>query len=114
MAAMRSVRHVPLYAVVAAPVIASECASWWASWSQRSSPGSVARVFWDSDRKSAAPAAWVLVGCCPGALALWLALPQSRIADFPAAHFPVAAVSRNLGAPDGPARVLTSDQWPTT
>ena len=30
LAALRSARHVPLYAVVAAPVIASECACWWA------------------------------------------------------------------------------------
>jgi hypothetical protein len=111
MAAMRSVRHVPLYAVVAAPVIASECASWWASWSQRSSPGSVARVFWDSGQeigRSRRLGWWAAV---LGALALWLALPQSRIADFPAAHFPVAAVSRNLARLTAPARVLTSDQW---
>src|SRR5205823_10999675 len=48
------------------------------------------------------------------ALALWMALPQPGIADFPEPRFPVAAVSRNLGrlnAAGGMPRILTSDQW---
>jgi hypothetical protein len=44
LAALRSARNVPLYALVAAPVIASECASWWACWAQGSPPGAVPRV----------------------------------------------------------------------
>lgn len=111
LAAMRSARHVPLYAVVAAPVIASQCALWWASWAQGSLPGSVVRVLWDSGQEIGRFRRLGPWAAALGAMALWLALPQPRIADFPASHFPAAAVSGNLARLATPARVLTSDQW---
>jgi len=111
LAALRSARHVPLYAVVAAPVIASECASWWASRAQGSPPGGVARVLWDSGQEIGRSRRFGLWGVALGGLALWLVMPQPHIADFPASRFPAAAVSRNLARLTTPARVLTSDQW---
>jgi hypothetical protein len=108
---MRSARHVPLYAVVAAPVIASECAWWWQSWARRSPCNGVVRVLWECGQEIGCSRRLGLWGAALGAVALWLVLPPSRISDFPASHFPAAAVARNLERLTTPARVLTSDQW---
>lgn len=111
LAALRSARHIPFYVVVAAPVIASECASWWASWARGSPHGGVVRVLWGSGQeigRSRRLGPWAAV---LGAVALWLVLPQPRIVDFPASRFPAAALSGNLARLTVPARVLTSDQW---
>lgn len=110
-AALRSARHVPLYAVVAAPVVASQCASCWESWARRSRPGSAARVFWDLGQEIGRSRRFGWKAAALGATALWIALPQSRIGDFPSSRFPVAAVAGNLSSVTAPARVLTSDQW---
>lgn len=111
LAALRSARHIPLFAIVAAPVIAAECAAWWSARAARSAPASAARVFWESGQglaRSRRFSAWA-----PGlaALALWVTLGQTAIADFPDRRFPVAAVSRHLDCLASGARVLTSDQW---
>jgi len=112
-AALRSARHIPLFAVVAAPVIASECASWWAQHAESARPHSAVRILWLSSlelgsRRRVTP--WIAV---LGAVALLVALPQAGLADFPGSFFPAAAVARNLDRLAGPAapRILTSDQW---
>lgn len=113
LAALRSVRHIPLYAIVAAPVVATECARCWRDWAARSRPRSAARVFWDLGQevgRSWRPSLWAPV---LGGLALWALVP-ARLADFPETKFPVAAVARNadrlVSRPALP-RILTSDQW---
>jgi hypothetical protein len=113
-AALRSARHIPLYAVVAAPVIASELSSWWREVAARSSPGAIARILWDVGEElgsSRRLGVWSLVLV---AMVVWLIAPPARIADFPEASFPVDAVARNwnrLAPSDRMPRVLTSDQW---
>jgi len=111
LAALRSARHVPLYVVVAAPVIASECAAWWASRFHHAPRGSVVRVFWNSGQEMGRSWRVSWWSAALGGLALWLALPQAHVRDFPASRFPVAAVSANSKGLSTPARVLTSDQW---
>lgn len=111
LAALRSVRHVPLFAVVAAPVIASECAFWWAAWAKGLPPGAVVRALWDSGQEIGRTRRLGFWAVALGALALWLVLPVTPIGDFPASRFPAAAVSSNLARLTSPARVLTSDQW---
>jgi hypothetical protein len=103
LAALRSARHIPLFAVAAAPVIAGECARWWQA---------RADVVWDLGRDLGRwrPSVWLpaLAG-----LALTIA-PHLASAGFPPARFPVAAVERHASvlAPDGRMpRILTSDQW---
>jgi hypothetical protein len=107
-AALVSVRHVPVFALVAAPAIASQASLWWRGWAEtrpaRSLAGIAGRLA--SEHSSAArslslwPAAVVL------ALVL-LPLPWPR--DFPAAKFPTAIVDRHPELAG--ARVFTSDQW---
>ncbi|HMC62740.1 MAG TPA: hypothetical protein VKJ01_26335 [Candidatus Solibacter sp.] len=117
-AAMRSARHVPLFVVIAAPVIASECAFWWAAKSRAARPRAAARVLWELSQdfgRSRRITLWAPMFC---GLAIWMTLAPARLPDFPAERFPVAAVTRNLdrllgdGAmPGGIPRILTSDQW---
>jgi len=113
--ALASARHVPLYAIVAAPICASEASRLWSAWSAGFSRRSVGGTLRDCLRDfSAAPArstVWV-----PVILVLLLAgLHGDWPQDFPANKFPVDAINRNAGliAPRGRAapRILTSDQW---
>jgi len=110
LAALRSARHVPLFAVAAAPVIAGQGAAWLAARSARSGAGSVARVFWESGADLGRSRGFSLWAPVFGALALWLTLGRTPLSDFPAQRFPVAAVARHADCLAG-ARVLTSDQW---
>jgi len=114
LAALRSVRHVPLYAVAAAPVVASELSAWWGSIAARSGPRSLVRVFWGSGQELGRSRRLGLWAPALAALAVWLAAPAARISDFPEASFPVAAVAHTmdlLAPPGARPRILTSDQW---
>jgi hypothetical protein len=113
LAALRSARHIPLYAAVAAPVIATElsaCCRWFVSNSDR---GRWMGVLWDAGQELGRSRRLGLWALTMGVLALWLSVPSSRIGDFPSTSFPVAAVSKNSDrlAPAGQMpRILTSDQ----
>jgi hypothetical protein len=110
-AAMRSARHIPIYGVAAAPLIASECALWWSQAAGRMSVRSAIRIFWDLSLdlgKSCRVSLWTPA---LGVVAVMLSLPQAQLADFPAATFPVAGVTANLARLGAMPRVLTSDQW---
>ncbi|HJT87005.1 MAG TPA: hypothetical protein VJ732_04090 [Bryobacteraceae bacterium] len=114
LAALRSARHVPLYMIAAAPVIASEAALWWAARSARQHAGSPVRVFWDIGQEWGRARRPGICGVVLGCAALWIGPGRARIADFPASRFPVAAITQNLArlAPSSASsRVLTSDQW---
>jgi hypothetical protein len=110
-AALRSARHIPFFAIAAAPAVACECALWWRGIAEGAPLRSARRVFWDLGRElGQAPraSAWL-------AFSAALALATAGMAgDFPEVRFPVLAVDRNQGllAPPGPEpRILTSDQW---
>ncbi|HLK47860.1 MAG TPA: hypothetical protein VKT49_06980 [Bryobacteraceae bacterium] len=108
MAALRSARHIPLFAAAAAPVIADECAAWWAAWSARATPRSAARIFWELGQDLGRSRAFTWWAPVLGGAALFANL--GPIADFPPQRFPVSLVSRQLERLAA-ARVLTSDQW---
>jgi hypothetical protein len=113
-ASLRSARHIPLYGIAAAPLIASECALWWSRLASRQPVRSVIRVFWDLSHDLGRSRHLSLWTPALGALALWIVLPQAPLADFPASSFPVAAVNANLdrlGASGAAPHILTSDQW---
>jgi hypothetical protein len=111
-AALRSARHIPLYALSAAPVIASACQEFWRNAALRARAGSAQRVFWELGRDlgaSARPTFWTAVFCFAA-----LACVSRDGTGFSKRVFPVEAVERNqallaprLAAP----RILTSDQW---
>lgn len=112
--ALLSVRHVPLYAIVAAPMCAVEASRLWAASSERFSRHSVGGTLRDCLRDFSVvrqhTSVWVVITVLllGGFRCDW---PQ----DFPSINFPVAAFNRNAGvlagSPDSPARILTSDQW---
>jgi len=108
--ALRSARHVPFFAISAAPVLASGAAAYWARLASRASPRAPLRIFWELAQE---------YGRRPRA-SLWLPLSAAVVmlavpgAGFPDTVFPVRAVERNLEQLTPPAampRILTSDQW---
>lgn len=113
LAALRSARHIPLFALAAAPVIAGECALAWRQSAERGRARSLGRIFWDLGQdlgRRRGVTAWLPV------LGAALALPaMAGRMGFPENRFPVRAVENNLallGDGAGPApRILTSDQW---
>jgi hypothetical protein len=110
-ASMRSARHIPIYGVAAAPLIASECAGWWSQAAASRSSRSAVRVFWDLSRelgRSCQISVWTPI---LGLFGILVALPLMRSADFPSARFPVAGVTANVERLAGAGRILTSDQW---
>jgi hypothetical protein len=113
-AALRSARHVPLYALAAAPLVAGECAGLWQRAAAAHRPGSAIRVFWELGQDFGCRRPVGLWGPLAATALLAAGLSQARIVDFPRATFPVAAVERNCAilAPGGAMpRILTSDQW---
>ena len=109
-ASLRSARHVPLFALVAAPVVADACAELWTRAAQRTGERSTVALLRDFALdlgRRPRPTVWLAVS---GVLVMTI-LPT---VGFPDSRFPVNAVERNLARlePAGASpRVLTSDQW---
>ena len=109
--ALVSVRHVPIFAIVACPAIVSEASRWWESWVAGRAARSVPAIFeglardlaFGACRMSLLPAFVVFGLAFAGGLPGW---PR----DFPAAKFPSHLVNRNRQTIAG-QRVFTSDQW---
>jgi hypothetical protein len=108
--ALRSARHVPFFAVAAAPVLASAIAKYWGRLAARAGGQSPLRIFWDLAQefgRRPRVSAWLPLS----AAVVIVAVPTT---GFPEKLFPVRAVERNLQqltpAPAMP-RILTSDQW---
>ena len=108
--ALRSARHVPFFAIAAAPVLASRAAAGWAQLVLRAGGRSRLRIFWDVAQE---------FGRCPR-ITIWVpatavvVMAAAPNVGFPETVFPVVAVERNLQLlvpADAMPRVLTSDQW---
>jgi hypothetical protein len=111
LASLRSARHLPLFAIAAAPLIASECASLWSATAGRR-PNGVIAILWDSGAQLGARTA--LTWWTPAFAAMLAAFAVPHIADFPSARFParaVGAMNDVLAPGDSKLRILTSDQW---
>ena len=106
-----SVRHAPLFAAVAAPILAGELSARWREWvadSKRASFTGIVHQLGEDlvpgfRRTSLWPAVVVLVIVCMNAPIQW---PR----DFPSESFPVAMTSSHLDLLAS-GRVLTTDQW---
>ena len=108
--ALRSARHVPFFALAAAPVLASGAAAYWARLAGRAGVRAPRRIFWelaqDLGRRPRA-SVWL-------PLAAAVTMMAAPVVGFPDTVFPVQAVERNLARlapPRAMPRVLTSDQW---
>ncbi len=111
--ALRSARHVPFFAIAAAPVIAGVCAAAWRKHSAIAKPGAPLRILWElsQDLGRLRPAGvWL-----PVLAAAMLVIPFAQSTGFPDTRFPVRAVERNelrlAPVASGMPRILTSDQW---
>lgn len=106
-----SVRHVPVFVTVAAPIIAAELSGWWRMWSAAAKKGSVTGIVNQMAvdqapgfrRTSAWPAMVVVALMLIGPPIPW---PK----DFPPEIFPVKMVHAHAAEIFG-ARALTTDQW---
>ncbi len=109
--ALSSARHVPMFVIVAAPVIAEEISGWWRQLTARAGktspvgiinqmsadflPGFGRTTFW--------PAVVVLA-------LVFIGKPIAWPADFPEEMFPIAMIHKHQAEILG-TRVLTTDQW---
>jgi hypothetical protein len=113
-AALTSVRHVPLFALIVCPILAREVSAGWervsAGRPAGTAMGALAGLVRDLSRLRGGITVWA-----PAlTLLLVLAGPQaSWPTDFPEIKFPVKAVARLLegGNAPGAKRLLTSDEW---
>jgi hypothetical protein len=109
-ASLRSARHVPLFALVAAPVAAAGAAELWRQLAESAGARSAVALLRDfSLDLGARPrvSVWLLAA----AVAVVVSAPATGFSDT---RFPVHAVERNLAsltAVGEAPRVLTSDQW---
>jgi len=108
---LTSVRHAPLFAAVAAPLVACELSDGWAIWAARLGKSSTVRLLHQMAQDmtpsfrhtSAWPAAAILVLAMLGAPVKW---PT----DFPEEIFPANQVQKNAALITS-GRLLTTDQW---
>jgi hypothetical protein len=108
---LTSLRHAPLYAAVAAPLIASELSAGWKALVAERNKSSILRILHqlgedltaNFGRTSVWPALVV-------AALVMLDAPIKWPHDFPSEAFPVAMVHENANVLES-GRVLTTDQW---
>jgi hypothetical protein len=106
-----SVRHVPVFIAVCAPVIATEIAAWWTQWTASSSKNSLAGIL--NAMAADSQAGFRRTSILPWAVAVALIVVGKPIrwpTDFPKELFPVKIVNDHL-ALIARSRVLTTDQW---
>ena len=108
---LNSVRHVPIFVTIAAPLIAMEVAAWWGIWSARASRTSVVGTL-NQIAADAAPG-FRRTSLWPVAVVLALIVIGSPLPwpkDFPEVNFPVKIVHAHEKE-IMTSRVLTTDQW---
>ena len=109
--ALMSVRHVPVFALVCAPVVAVELSRLWAGWVVRHSPHSPWSIVWTIASEMGPSFRRFSLWALAVAGAVWLLTPAaSRPKDFPESSFPVSMVQKESTRIIS-ARVFTTDQW---
>lgn len=109
--ALGSVRHVPVFAIVAAPLVATEVSRLWERRAQRGTPRSLWRILWalgEDQKPSFQRVSGWSVALVWGAI---LMTPAGKWpSDFPQNKFPVSMVRAESFRLKG-GKVFTSDQW---
>lgn len=106
-----SVRHVPIYATVAAPVIASELSGWWKAAASRFPKSSILRILHQLGEDIAPSFRWMSLWPVAVVVALMaIDAPIQWPSDFPSEAFPVAMIHQNSSLLQS-GRLLTPDQW---
>ena len=108
--ALTSVRHAPLYAAVAAPLLASELSALWKKWSRREKRQSIPRILYDLGQDLTPAFQRNTMWCCVTLILVATISPVAWPSDFPQEAFPVALVHRHSAEFEA-RRVFTTDQW---
>ncbi|MCE5308822.1 MAG: hypothetical protein LLG20_14380 [Acidobacteriales bacterium] len=109
--ALNSARHVPIFAVVAAPVVACELTRLWDRWTASASRSSLRGILSSLAADSAPGFRRVSFWPLAVVVLLIVATPAGRWPqDFPTQRFPVSMVTRHAETLKH-GRVFTSDQW---
>ena len=108
---LTSLRHAPLYAAVAAPLIASELSTWWKTVASERKKSSVLHILHQLGEDLTPNFARNTVWPALVILALvFVDAPLKWPRDFPSEAFPIAMVHENAQLLES-ARLLTTDQW---
>jgi hypothetical protein len=108
--ALKSVRHGPLFTIVAMPIAAVMLSDWWSGWVGNQPKKSIARVM---DGIAAQMKTNFDVTSLWAPLAILFIAVTGSIkwpTDFPSTLFPVSMAQR-YAEQIAPARILTTDQW---
>ncbi len=109
--ALQSVRHVPVFVVVAIPLLAAGCQRAWNSFIEVQPSRSPAFFINDLGREWAAGFRRLSLWSAVALTALVLGSPPERWpGDFPRGLFPLQMTSEHAAVLEG-ARLLTSDEW---
>lgn len=109
--ALTSVRHVTIYVIVAAPLIASEATKWWDFAARKAAPRSLFTTFSQMTRDwSPAFRRTSILPVLAVAILIMIGRPAKWPTDFPDVIFPVGIVNRH-SADLLHGRVFTEDQW---
>jgi hypothetical protein len=119
-ASLTSVRHAPIFVIVAAPILVEELSESWNRWSAGKARGSVAGILRDLGNEFSGAAllrATIWAPLMVLGLALSMAKGNTEMwpEDFPKTKFPIATINQ-YSALLAPAtqpmpRIFTSDQW---
>jgi hypothetical protein len=108
---LMSVRHAPLYAAVAMPLVAAAVSSGWKTWAERLPKKSAVRIL--GQMASDVTPAFRRSTVWPLLVLLALALVDAPLKwprDFPSEMFPIELVRQNAELLQS-GRLLTTDQW---
>jgi len=110
--ALGSVRHIPIFVIVAAPIIAADLTAWWRRWSATMSPRSVFGIVEQMGRDLAPGFRRNTVWPCLAVVALAsIGESKSWPVDFPDVTFPTRMVRNYPSLLTASHRVFTYDQW---
>ena len=108
---LTSLRHAPVYATVAAPLIAAECSLWWKNLAAQRKKSSILGILHQFGEDLTPHFRRTTLWPVAGILALaFLDAPLKWPRDFPSEAFPTAMVHANASLLAS-GRLLTTDQW---
>jgi hypothetical protein len=106
-----SVRHAPLFAAIAGPIVASEISAWWSASAEGGKKSSIIGILYQIGKDITPSFRWTSIWPAAAILALVLIdAPLKWPRDFPVEAFPIKMIHENAALLQS-ARLLTTDQW---
>jgi hypothetical protein len=105
-----SVRHVPLFMIVAVPIVAAEITAWWNQWAQAQPRRSIARTLDSITAQFQVSSLRMSIWAPVVVLALALSHSSNWPENFLEGPFPVKIVEKHADE-IAKSRIYTSDKW---